>query len=127
MDKEAPTKIEKFLKLPVISNLAGRFVKISDQGIYDEVARTEGVTTRLDARTRLDALEALRQERTTGKLPPWAIERMGKDFYFTQYLTKKRSDFSLQRILTPTERAVIKPKSSRSRMEVIKQQGQNQN
>lgn len=124
MDREAPSNVEKFLKLPGISNLAGRFVKVSDQGIYDEVARTEGKITQQDASTRLDALEGLRQERTTGKTPAWVIERMGNDPYFTQYYTQKNADLGIQRVLTPQERAVIKPKSTRTRAEVIQLEGQ---
>jgi hypothetical protein len=102
-----------------MGNLVGRFVKVSDRGLYDEVARTEGAVQREDAKTRLDVLEALRQERQTGQFPAWANDEMRQNPYFAGYLARKRAALELQRQLTPFERGVVQPKSARTKMELL--------
>jgi hypothetical protein len=64
-DAKAPP-MEKFLNLPIVSNSIGRWIKISDRGLYDSVkgpimdARAQGAAGRLEVQKALAEPDATR-------------------------------------------------------------------
>ncbi|MDH3377804.1 MAG: hypothetical protein OEQ39_12725 [Gammaproteobacteria bacterium] len=52
-------RAEKFLRLPVVSNLIGRYIKISNRGLYDKYSIPIDKARQEDARDRLDTHEAV--------------------------------------------------------------------
>ena len=59
------TTLEKTLGLPGMGNIANRFIKVSDRGLWEDVQRIKRDETRQSARERLDVAEMAAGER------PW--------------------------------------------------------
>ncbi len=60
------TTLEKALGAPFLGNVASRFVKVSDRGLWEDVAKIKEASKRDNARERLNVAEMVQGERPFG-------------------------------------------------------------
>ncbi len=108
------TGLEKFLNLPVISNALGRWVKVSNRGIYDKMIATAEPIREERASKRLDVQENV-GKLLDDDLPPDKFFEMLTDPYQKDYLDKKLPEVILSRELSPTVRSILGAGSKQER------------
>ena len=86
---DAPQEnVEKFLQMPVVSNLLGRWVKVSSRGIDDQDRKLAEPVRQQRAQARVAVREMVRKFETK---EPWGTEEhalINKDAYAAQYLAE---------------------------------------
>jgi hypothetical protein len=121
------TTIEKLLTAPLVGDTLGRWLRVSDQGLADEVRGVEQAVAGDVARTQLDAqraVEEMRQaEQASESYPEWIKERMAVDRYFAQHVMYLRAQDQARTTLTPGERAIMMPSSRAARAEHVMRLG----
>jgi GNAT superfamily N-acetyltransferase len=61
-DLQEPTALQEFLKLPIVSNTLGRFVRVSNRGIWDQVRPINDQVRQQRAGERHEVQQALRRD-----------------------------------------------------------------
>jgi hypothetical protein len=75
---EIKTELEKVLGYPILNNTIGRFVKVSDQGIREDIRALKEKVRKTAARESLDAQEAMEKLIDGQKLDSQDIEAISK-------------------------------------------------
>lgn len=98
----AKTPGQRILDLPVLSNVIGRWLRISDLGQIERLRSTQGKVQREEARTRLtersavnDAIRTYR-DRPTGQQTPALQATMARDIVTTLYADQPPAERSRQ-------------------------------
>lgn len=121
LDAAEPTWLEKVLRLPIISNSLGRWVKVSNRGVTESFRPITDAIEKQRAKTRLDAQRAI--ERLLNKQPLSAddVLRLQSDAYFAEYFTEKVKYSQELRYAGPEARAVLYAPSKESQAVVFQE------
>jgi hypothetical protein len=77
------TQLEKVLKMPALGNIFSRFVKVSDRGLWEDVAQIKAAAVRDSARERLNVDEMVKGER------PYDMDAAKHSDYLKKLLVQK--------------------------------------
>jgi hypothetical protein len=86
---ETKTELEKFLQLPAVGNLLGRWVRVSNAGLREETERTLAPVVQHEAQMRLVADEMARKTLAGEPWTPNQNTLSQNDAYLVQYLMGK--------------------------------------
>jgi len=116
-----PTRMEKFLRLPVISNTLGRWVKVSNRGVSDRLEVPRHEVEVAQAKTRLRARDMI--ERGMAGQPFTASDKLfyKTDPYFKNYVDEKWTELQKLKLATPELRALLRAGSSQEQAAVLQE------
>jgi len=108
--------MEKFLDLPIVSNAIGRWIKVSNRGVANDMQRkvTERVQ-REQARSRLNSKDAINELIETQQLGPRSRQNLGTDPRAAKYFLNNAADRAAGSVMRPEIRKVLNASSREER------------
>ena len=116
---EDQSKLEKFLAAPVISNLLGRWIKVSDRGAYDRMRGVVKDTRQRRAKQRLDVQDIMSDMRRGKELTPDQTRILSDSPYQSKYFGARIKREST-RALSPFARQIIGAQSKEEGIEILR-------
>jgi PAS domain-containing protein len=114
------TGLERMLRLPGVSNLVGRWIKVSNRGLSDIAERAAEPVRRRQAGVRLDAQEALYAIMSGKRVPDADMRRLAADPYARAYLERKAPEAITMR-LSPVIREIMDAQSAEQQAAIVQE------
>ncbi len=115
---ETPTDMERFLRLPVVGNLLGRWLRVSNRG-WDEQAQSDtAVVRQREAELRLIGQEMVAREIRGEPWSPSQMELYSSEPYLALYMQNRQLAI-LQQATEPEIRAYQNAKSEGERVALL--------
>jgi len=116
--------VEKMLRYPGISESLGKWLRVSNRGIAEQIRQEEAPLLKADAQTRLEVQRAMTEAKgDVTALPEWAVQRYLNDQYFREYWTSLARRTAERDMLTPEERAALRPTTKRTQQQAVERMG----
>jgi hypothetical protein len=102
-----PTLAEQILRQPVISNTLGRWVKVSNKGVYEKYRLPAKAVEKAEAQRREDARDMIERVMAGEGLTVADQVRIKTDPYFSNYAADKLKEIQAIRAAGPEARAIM--------------------
>jgi hypothetical protein len=115
---ETPTKMESFLQTPMVGNLLGRWVRVSNRGLSEEVDRDVAKVRQREAELRLVGDEMVSRQMRGEAWSPAQEQLFAEEPYLAQRIVTRQMDL-MERATGPERRAWEQAKSTGERIALL--------
>lgn len=115
---EKPTDLEKFLQTPVVGNLLGRWVRVSNRGLAEQTDKDVAAVRQREAELRLVGEEMIGRQMRGEAWSPAQEQLFTEEPYLAQRIVNRQMDL-MKQATAPEMRAWDQAKSQGERMALL--------